>query len=327
MRRSHRTHRRRIGIIDIGTNSTKLSVGVVRDNGVATTFFARRASRLGERLTHTGRISEAAAARTARDVKALSLLARAHGASVIIGVGTYAFRQAANGDAVARRIARQSGVPVRVLTGREEAMLAHLSVLSRLDRPKPYTFVIDVGGGSVEFVAAHRGRIVSARSLPLGALRLTERHVHSDPIAPRERRALERQIDTAVARVLAPFRRIPPSQIDLVASGGSVTTALAMLAPRARRAPNARVSRGDLMALADLCFARTLAQRKRLPGLPADRADIIPAGLAVVNALLSQSGKRILTVNDGGLREGVLIAIDAEFEAIDHERAHHHSSR
>jgi exopolyphosphatase/guanosine-5'-triphosphate,3'-diphosphate pyrophosphatase len=167
---------------------------------------------------------------------------------------------------------------------------------------------------------------VRARSLPLGALRLTERHLHSDPIAPAERRALERQIDAAVARVLAPFRRVPASQIDLVASGGSVTTALAMLAPRARRATTARISRSDIVALANTCFAKTLSQRKRLPGLPADRADIIPAGLAVVNAFLSQSGKRVLSVNDGGLREGVLIAIDAEFEAIDHERAHRHSA-
>lgn len=323
MRPSQRTHRRRIGVIDIGTNSTKLSVGVVHDHGVATTFFARRTSRLGEHLTHSGRISEAAAARTARDVRALSLLARSHGANVVIGVGTYAFRQAANGDVVARRIARRSGVPIRVLTGREEAMLAYLSVLTRLHRPKPYTFVIDVGGGSVEFVAAHRGRIVRARSLALGALRLTERHLHSDPIAQSERRALERQINAAVARALTPFRRVPPSQIDLVASGGSVTTALAMLAPRARRAPDARISRSDVAALADTCFARTLAQRKRLPGLPADRADIIPAGLAVVNAFLSQSGKRVLSVNDGGLREGVLIAIDAEFEAMAEEQHPH----
>ncbi|HXV13331.1 MAG TPA: hypothetical protein VEC56_03910 [Candidatus Krumholzibacteria bacterium] len=314
---------RRIGVIDVGTNSTKLVVGVVRGDRVVVLHFARRPSRLGERLTHTGRISAVAADRTARDVRALSLLAQSHGAEVVVAVGTYAFRKASNGEAVARRIARRADVPLRVLAGREEAMLAYLSVLTRLRRPKPYTFLIDVGGGSTEFVAARRGRLERARSLPLGALRLTERHLRSDPVRPAERRALERSVDTAVSRVVAPFRRVPASQIDLIASGGSATTALAMLAPRARRPATARVSRRALETLADACFARSLAQRKKMRGLPADRADIIPAGLVVVLSFLRATGKRTLSVSDGGVREGVLIAIDAELRALAHERHSH----
>jgi exopolyphosphatase/guanosine-5'-triphosphate,3'-diphosphate pyrophosphatase len=318
---------RRIGVIDIGTNSTKLTLGVVRDHRVITSFFARRPSRLGERLTHTGRISSVATARTTRDVRALATLARAHGAEVVVAVGTYALRTARNGDAVAKSIARKSGVPVRILTGHEEATLSYLSALSRLHRPKRYTFLIDLGGGSVEFVAARRGRVVRARSLPLGALRLTERYLHSDPIAAAERRALERAIDGAVTRVTAPFRRVRAADIDFIASGGSATTARTMIAPRRRpsRAPVVRVSRRQIEVLAEACFARTLSQRKRLPGLPADRADIIPAGLAVVLSFMRRTGKRTLAVSDGGVREGVLIVIDADLEALAHERhAHRH---
>ncbi len=323
-----RAHACRIGVIDVGTNSTKLVVGAVRGDRVATIHVARRPSRLGERLTHTGKISAAATERTARDVHTLSTLARSHGAEVVVAVGTYAFRTASNGDVVARRIARRAGVPLRVLSGREEAMLAYLSVLTRLSRPKAYTFLIDVGGGSTEFVAARSGRLVRARSLPLGALRLTERRLHSDPIAPAERRALEREVDAAVSRVVAPFRRVPASRIDLVASGGSATTAVAMLSPRARRTPTTRLSRRRVQVLADACFARTIAQRKRLRGLPADRADIMPAGLAVVLAFMRHAGKRTLVVSDGGIREGVLIAIDAELRSLAHERhSHRHAPR
>lgn len=316
-----RARPRRIGIIDIGTNSTKLAVGEVRGDRVVTLFFARRSSRLGERLTHTGRIANAAAARTARDVAALGRLARAHRAQVVAAVGTYALRTAENGDAVARRIAKRAGVPVRVLAGREEALLSYLSAVIRMRRPKPYTFLIDVGGGSTEFVVAQRGRVLRARSLSLGALRLTERHVHSDPISPTERRAIEREVDAAIARVMRPFRGIPAGDIDFVASGGSATTASAMLS----RSRPARVARRDLETLATTCFSRTLAQRKRLPGLPADRADIIPAGLVVVLSFLRATGKRALAVSDGGVREGAMIAIDAELEAIAHEREHRRS--
>lgn len=317
---------RRIGIIDIGTNSTKLTVGEVHGDRVVTHFFARRTSRLGERLTHTGRIGSTASARTARDVAALGRLARSHGATVVVAVGTYAFRAASNGEAVARSIARRAGVPVRILTGHEEATLSYLSALIRVRRPKPYTFLIDLGGGSTEFVAAHHGRVVRARSLPLGALRLTERHVHSDPITPAEQHNIEREVDAAVARVLKPFRKVRASDIDLIASGGSATTALAMLSPRrrTRTATTTRISRRNLESLATMCFAGTLAQRKRIPGLPLDRADIIPAGLVVVLSFMRHTGKRTLAVSDGGVREGVLIAIDAELTAIAHEREHSH---
>ncbi len=313
-----RSPSRRIGVIDIGTNSTKLTVGEVRDDRVVTHFFARRPSRIGENLTHTGRIGRAPEARTTRDVRALGALARSHGAAAVVAIGTYAFRAASNGEAVAERITRRSGVPVRILEGREEATLAYLSGLTRLRRPKPYTMLIDVGGGSTEFVVAHHGRIVRARSLPLGALRLTERHVVNDPISVRERRAMEREVGVAVARVVAPFRDIAPGDIDFIASGGSATTALAML-------PSHRtLSRAGLEALTNACFERTLAQRKRMRGLPADRADILPAGLVIVVAFLRATRKRALAVSDGGVREGVTIAIDAELEAIAHERAHSH---
>lgn len=317
---------RRIGVIDIGTNSTKLTVGVVRHQRVSVVAFARRPSRLGQQLSHTGRISKTAAERTARDVKVLGILARSHGAEIVVAVGTYAFRSAANGRAVARAMARRAGVPIRILTGREEATLAYLSALALVERPKRVTFLIDVGGGSTEFVVARRGRIALARSLPLGALRLTERHVHSDPIAPSERRALEREIDIAIARVAAPLRRAHPADTDFVASGGSVTTALAMLAPNRRRTSRstvARVSRRDLATLADACYARTLADRKKLRGLPADRADIIPAGLSVVLAFMRQTKKRTLKVSDGGVREGAILVLDAELEWLAHERRGH----
>jgi exopolyphosphatase/guanosine-5'-triphosphate,3'-diphosphate pyrophosphatase len=210
-----------------------------------------------------------------------------------------------------------------VLTGHEEATLSYISALTRLHRPAPYTFLVDVGGGSVEFVAAHRGRVLSARSLPLGALRLTERFVRSDPISANERIAMERAIDTSVARITAKFRRLSASQVDLMVSGGSATTAISMLSSRRRatRVDIARVAKRDLQFLADACFSLTLAQRKRLPGLPADRADIIPAGLLILLSFLRATRKRSLLVSDGGVREGVIIMIDAELEALAHERA------
>ena len=314
--------RRRIGVIDIGTNSTKLLVGEVHDGDIRMVAFDRRASRVGEKLSGSGRISTAAAERTGRDVASLAKIAREYGSGTIVAVGTYAFRAAKNGDAVAKRVARDSGVPVRVLTGEEEASLTYLSALLHLRQPKTHTFVLDLGGGSVEFIAARRGHVVEAKSLPLGALRLTERYLHSDPPTTTERRALEREVDAAVARLTARFRRVPSARADFVACGGTATTAVTMLGGRAY-GTQATVRISELRALAERCFELTLAQRKRMPGLPADRADIIPAGLLVVLSFARAVRKRSIVVSDGGVREGVLLAIDAELDELEHKRESH----
>ena len=314
--------RRRIGVIDIGTNSTKLIVGEAQHGGIRTIAFDRRSSRIGEKLTGSGRIATVAATRTARDVAALAKVAREHGSGTVVAVATYALRTAKNGKAVAKQIARTAGVPVRILTGDEEATLTYVAALLHIPNPKPNTFVLDLGGGSVEFIAARRGRVVEAKSLPLGALRLTERYLHSDPIAPRERRALEREVDAAVARLTARFRRVLPARADFVVCGGTATTAVSMLGGRAYGA-DATLRVTDLQALAERSFALTLAQRKRMPGLPADRADIISAGLTVVLAFARALRKRSITVSDGGVREGVLLAIDVELEELEHETHSH----
>jgi exopolyphosphatase/guanosine-5'-triphosphate,3'-diphosphate pyrophosphatase len=310
-----RTRRRKppsppVAVIDIGTNSTKLLVGRAHAGSIQTVHFARETTRLGAGLDKTGRISDAATVRTIRVVCRFAAIARRLHASEVTAVGTQALRAAANGRQVAARIARAAGVPVRVLEGREEAIFSFYSARSRLARPRPYLVVIDVGGGSTELVVAERDRVRLARSLPLGALRLTERHLHSDPIAPHEYGALAREIDAVIARVAARFDGLAPRAVDLVACGGSATTALDMVRggrPRSHRRMQA-LTRAQVRRLEQTCRRASLAQRRRLPGLPPDRADIIPAGIAVLIAFMTRARKRSVWISDGGIREGVILA-------------------
>jgi exopolyphosphatase/guanosine-5'-triphosphate,3'-diphosphate pyrophosphatase len=296
-------------VIDIGTNSIKLLVAVREGARIRPLHFRRVTTRLGAGLHAHGRIAEAAAARTARAVRALAAEARRHRAGRVVAVGTYALRAAPNGGAVARRIARASGVEVRILSGREEAHLAFLSARAHLARPRPATFLLDVGGGSAQFVAARGGRVLRARSLPLGALRLTERYLHRDPIDPEEHARMRAQIERVVNHVAAPVARLSP-RADFVAVGGSATTALAMARGGRRRPWDGVVTIGALRRIERECLARTVAARRRLPGLPADRADIMPAGLAVVLAFAAATRKRKVLVAGGGVREGVILAMD-----------------
>lgn len=304
-----------LAVIDIGTNSTKLVVARCDGRHVEPVFFARRTTRMGEGLARSKRIRPAALARTADAVRHLARTARRRGASTVVAVGTYAFRSARNGRAAARRIARDAGIDVRILTGREEAALSFASASARLARPRAATVLIDVGGGSTEMVISHAGRVLAARSLPLGALRLTERFLHTDPVDPEEHRRMERALAAAVGRAVAPFRE-RVARAGFVASGGSATTALDMvhgrIARSARGPGGGRLRLGELRRLQQACLARSIRERKRMPGLPADRADIVPAGIAVVIAFMTALRKRVVSVTGGGVREGVILRLARE---------------
>ncbi len=297
-------------VIDIGTNSTKLLVARSDGTRIDPVYFDRRTTRIGERLSRDGTVSGVALSRTATAVRDLARAATRRGASRIVAVGTYAFRAARNGEEAARRIARVAGIDVRILRGREEAEMSFASARARLARPRATTVLIDVGGGSTEFVVAQGGRVLTARSLPLGALRLTERHLRRDPIDRDEFHRLQREVEAAVCRVTRPVARIARTA-DLIASGGSATTAVDMVRGTARGKTGiratARLHLGDLRRLESACLSRTIAERKRMPGLPPDRADIVPAGIAVVIAFMTALRKRVVTVSGGGVREGVIL--------------------
>jgi exopolyphosphatase/guanosine-5'-triphosphate,3'-diphosphate pyrophosphatase len=295
-----------VAVIDIGTNSTKLLVGRARAGRVRTVHFARETTRLGAGLGRTGRIGDAAASRTIRVVRRFAAAARRLRGQI----RQSGRRVRANGRAVAARIARETGIPVRVLKGREEAIFSFYSARARLARPRAYLVVIDVGGGSTELVVAERDRVRLARSLPLGALRLTERHLRTDPIAHREYGALTDEIEAVIARVASSFDVLRPQTVDLVACGGSATTALDMVHGGRRRSYQTMqaLTRAEVRRLEQTCLRTSVAQRRRLPGLPPDRADIIPAGIAVLIAFMTYARKRSVWISDGGIREGVILA-------------------
>jgi exopolyphosphatase/guanosine-5'-triphosphate,3'-diphosphate pyrophosphatase len=295
-------------VIDIGTNSVKLLVAFADHRGVRRTIaFRRETTRLGAGLARTGRIAEPALRATVECVDRFRRIARRHGAVEVVAIGTLALRKASNAAAALARIERGAGVEVRVLSGREEARLAWLSASASVRRPRGSMLILDVGGGSTELVFARRGEILVARSLPLGALHLTERFLRADPIDPSEHTRLENHTLRALERVFDHLPLTAPGDLDLVASGGAITTISALLAPRRAGTTHAPVALGKLRALQATCLALTLTQRKRLPNMPADRADIMPAGIAVVIAVMGLARKRVLTVNVGGVREGVLI--------------------
>lgn len=305
-RSSRRATPHTIGVIDIGTNSVKLVTGYAANGRVVCIYTGREPTRLGRGLGSSGMISAQAVRRTAEAVSRLADDARRHGAVDVIAVGTYALRAARNGRIAARAIARAAAVPVRILSGREEAEMVLRSVHARTGDRSRHLMVIDIGGGSAELIVARGARTLFARSVPLGAVRLTERYLTQDPIAPGEYAQLIRHVDTATSALFARAPRLAPAGTDLVVSGGTATTAAAMLGLRPD-GDGCTISLAALRKLEARCLASTIAQRRRFRGLLPDRADIIPAGLAVLLCFVRHAGKRSVRVIEGGVRDGVML--------------------
>ncbi|HET6462966.1 MAG TPA: hypothetical protein VFH33_04130 [Candidatus Krumholzibacteria bacterium] len=293
---------RTIGVIDIGTNSVKLAVGYVSNGRVVYTYTARQPTRIGKGLTSTGKIDTNVLRYTVRAVSRFAIDARRRGAVEVTAVGTFALRTATNGKAAARAISASAGVPVKILTGSEEASMVVRSVQARL-RPRRDLMVLDIGGGSAELIVTRGQRAVLARSVPLGAVRLTEQFLHHDPIAPDEYLRMNEHIERAVMRL---FTRVDARDFDLVVSGGTATTALSMLGlGSSDRGSSVKVAM--LSELEARCVGSTVAERKLFPGLPPDRADIMPAGLAVLLVFAHHARKRSLRLIEGGVRDGVML--------------------
>lgn len=297
--------------IDIGTNSVRLLVADVAWDGASRRIrpVLRRQliTRLGDGLGAGGRIRPEAAARTATAVHDHLGLAAREGAGVPVVVGTYALRAAENPEELLSRLA----VPVRILTGEEEARLGFAGVAAGLGAWDA-SLVVDIGGGSVELAWGDRGQVTGSLSLPLGCVLLTDRFFAHDPPSQAEVGALLAHVGEVAG---GPLSRIPLRGRGLVGVGGTVTTVTAVaqrLSPYdPARVHGYRLTRRDVDAVTRILLSQPLARRRELPGLQPDRADILPAGALVLQHVLSATGQDALVVSEADLLWGALLTLGA----------------
>jgi exopolyphosphatase/guanosine-5'-triphosphate,3'-diphosphate pyrophosphatase len=301
---------RRIAAIDIGSNSIRQIVADVSGGGgIQVVDEMKAAPRLAAGLVDTGVLDDDAMSRAVDDIARMATLARQLGAQRVEAVATSAVRDASNGDEFIQRVHRQTGLHVRVLDGEEEARLSFRSALAHFDLGAGRAVVADIGGGSLELVLSVDGVIERLSSLPLGAVRLTERFLADGSTSPKALRALRKEV-RAQLRPHLPVRdwRGAP----LIGSGGTFTNLAGLYLTRqgiftARSVHAARIPRGDVEHLLEMLHAMSPAERRNVEGLNADRADIIVAGLAVVAEVMARLEARDVQVSRYGIREGILL--------------------
>jgi exopolyphosphatase/guanosine-5'-triphosphate,3'-diphosphate pyrophosphatase len=219
-------------------------------------------------------------------------------------VATRACRDAANAEEFLRPAAEALGAPVEIIPGEREAELTFRGAASGLGIVEPALWV-DVGGGSTELISAEGAVIREAVSTPLGAVALTEAHLHGDPYAPGELDAVRRAIREELERVVVRAVRL------VVGIGGTATTFVAIERGMSRydgsQVHGFRLPRERLAERIARLAVLPLAQRREVPGLAPERAPVIVAGGLVLEELLRRAGGETLVVSDRGVRHGVLL--------------------
>ena len=303
-------HRMRAGVVDLGTNSTRMLVADVVDGSVREIDRRTEVTRLGDGLETTRRLSDRAMGRVHDVVSHYVEAFAAHRCEVAVALMTSAVRDAVNGPAFSHEVGERHGLEGRVLTGEEEARLTFLGAAAgRTATDGGSLCVIDVGGGSTELVTGRDGEVEAHASLPVGVVRHTERHLHSDPPTDEELQALADDVRATLGEALPEPAR---SEVTAGVAVAGTPTSCAAIAQELEAYDRQRIEGYPLeLAECEELLARLakkpLAQRRRMTGLHPDRAPTIVAGVVVLVEALRLLELDRITVSERDILHGAAL--------------------
>jgi exopolyphosphatase/guanosine-5'-triphosphate,3'-diphosphate pyrophosphatase len=308
----------RYAVLDLGSNSIKCVMAETSSRGVRLLHEESIGTRLAEHLIDTCELRPEAMARTLTALRTIRARAEKLGIEKFRAVATSAVRDSRNRREFLRAAREVLGFPVRLLSGTEEAETIFAGVMADPHWRGKDLFILDIGGGSAEWVQGWHGKMEKRISLPLGAVRLRERFLHEYPVVPDTAALLVETIRGQISHPLGPYSLGPRR---LVGTGGTITCLVAIQKKLAlfdsRKIDHTSLTIEQVRALLRSFTGRTLDQLRAVPGLPPKRADLILPGTAVVLATMEVLGARRLHVSVRGLRYGVLTAAISEEESRD----------
>jgi exopolyphosphatase/guanosine-5'-triphosphate,3'-diphosphate pyrophosphatase len=299
-------------VIDVGTNSIKLLVAGSDGRNVEPLHEESRQTRLGRGFYETQRLQPDAIARTAEAVAEFSKIAREHKAVSVRVIATSAARDAANAGELTSAIERACGLKVEIISGEQEAEWVFQGVTTGTELAKTPLLILDVGGGSTEFILGHAANKHLAYSFPLGTVRLLEKFPNGDPPSRGEFMACrdwtKKFLQNEVRPKLEPAlrRETRAGEIQLVGTGGT-TSILARIELKLDRFDRNRIE-ATRLSLEQVKWRRKqlwnlpLTERKEIPGMPKLRADVILTGIVIYEAVMEEFGFMELRISTRGLR-------------------------
>ena len=320
--------------IDIGSNSCRMAIASVQQHRLKTLHEDREVTRLGESVFETGVISPEAMANTIKALKRFHKAVGTHVVDKVRVVATSAMRDARNSEAFRAWVKSSTGWNVEVISGLEEGRLIHLGVMSQVPGARERCLLIDLGGGSCEVTLSDGGRIQEMVSLPLGAVRLQQEFLRTDPPGKEDVARLRKYIDRELRRG---ERKLGHPRVSLVIATSGTAAALAEASHSldkilssaarsrkpARKAKPAPVRRGqaleaktpEVRLLADRLLKMNSVGRAAVPGIGPRRSEIITGGAQVYASLLERLELKGFRYSPAGLRDGMLAQMLGDTDA------------
>jgi exopolyphosphatase/guanosine-5'-triphosphate,3'-diphosphate pyrophosphatase len=307
----------RVAVVDIGTNSTRLLIAEVAAGGaVAQLHRESIVTRLGEGVDATGRLGDAPMRRVFDVLERFRGVIEQHQIAASTAVLTSAVRDAANGAEFTAEVRERFGLDARTIDGDEEAALTFAGATSERPHDGVEVVVVDIGGGSTEFVVGHNGAVAFHVSVQAGVVRQSERHLHGDPPPPEGLQQLAAEVQTIIAGAIPAHLR---ERVQIaIAVAGTATQCAAIELALDPYDPE-RVHGHTLeLATCELLLAR-LAQmtdddRREVVGLHPDRAPTIVAGIAMLIEAMRAFGLENVEVSEHDILRGAALALAAPAE-------------
>ena len=302
----------RLAAIDIGSNSVRLLVAEALRGGVYRILDEEREpTRLGRSVSARGQLDDESMELTIAALRTFKQIAAGYQVMSLRTIATCAVREARNGPEFCRRVREQVGLEVEVISGDREARLAFSSVQNAFDLTGKNAIVADIGGGSTEVVFATGNLIESIFSTPLGAVRLTEQFGLGEGATPEAFQSGIARMEEEISLCLKKRTSRPLfAPHFLVGCGGTFTTLaeLMMASKKEVDVPVAayKVSHAEVRHLLDRLLKMPLRARRSMAGMTPDRADIILAGLSIVDALMKRFRVNTLIIHTRGVRDGLV---------------------
>jgi exopolyphosphatase/guanosine-5'-triphosphate,3'-diphosphate pyrophosphatase len=301
----------RIAIIDLGTNTFNLLIAELHTRGTYEILYKNKiASKLGEGGINLGVILPIPFQRGLDAMREHQKAIAEYGAEKVYALATSAIRSAANGEEFIRRAEEETGIKIEIISGDREAELVYYGVRSAVKMDERYSLIMDIGGGSTEFIIADREKIIWAQSFQLGAARLLERFHESDPITHWEREALSNYLIRELQPLFMAVSRYPV--VELIGSSGSFDSLAEMIAHRYH---SISVLRGkteytfnleDSQAIYLEILESTRVDRLKMKGLIEMRVDMIVVSAILIHMVIGQLKIPQMRLSTFSLKEGVL---------------------
>ena len=299
------TESRNVAFIDLGTNSIRLLIGSIEEPCTFTLLRKEKEIvRLGEREFGENILREDAIDRAVMVCRQFSQLAKTYNAAEIVVVATSATREARNQEELIERVKEETGLDINVISGREEARLTYLGVRSGTDFENKTTLLIDIGGGSTEIAVGDKEDYSGLWSFQIGAMRLSHKFQKDKEIVGDS--AYNKMKKYARTSIGASASSIKKKKWETVIGGSGTILNLADMSFRAYGGKEGTIKYSNLKKMSATLRSLPLEERKKVPGIYRERADIIVGGTAILETIMEEFGISELRTTDRGVKDGMV---------------------